>query len=82
MTHDARVKMYLKLSRRELADMLATRDDAPAPIIPQPMPSWPPQPPAHFPYRYPLEGPTVTQPSPWQPFTTCVSGNTITPGAC
>ena len=50
MTHDARVKMYLKLSRRELADMLATRDDAPAPIIPQPMPSWPlPYHPVYYP---------------------------------
>lgn len=60
MTFDERVKMYMKLSKEELAKMLAERDrlgiDAPQRVVPCPYPVYPTYP--SWP-SYP-EGPWVT----------------------
>lgn len=68
MTFDEKVKMYMKLSKLELARMLAERDrlglDYPIPRpypVPYPEPIYPnyPNPAYPYPYPYPL-GPIIT----------------------
>lgn len=61
VTFDEKVKMYMKLSKLDLARMLAERDRTEPKMVPYPDPYPIPQPNTPYPY-----------PSPWGPwFTTC-----------